>query len=152
MSEPLRIISLGWGVQSWTLAAMAALGEIPPVDYAIHADTTHEHAGTYTHARQWTPWLEQHGVAVVTVRGSRTDVIHRWESRTAGVMVPVFTLTASGKKGQLGRQCTNVWKIQPIRRAVSEILKAAGLPKPGASETKCVTCGQTVPVKVGSNL
>ena len=31
MAEPLRIISLGWGVQSWTLAAMAALGEIPPV-------------------------------------------------------------------------------------------------------------------------
>lgn len=37
---PLRVISLGWGVQSWSLAAMAALGEIPRVDYAIHADTT----------------------------------------------------------------------------------------------------------------
>ena len=28
----LRIISLGWGVQSFTLAAMAAVGEIPPDD------------------------------------------------------------------------------------------------------------------------
>jgi hypothetical protein len=31
-------ISLGWGVQSFTLAAMVALGELPPVDVAIHAD------------------------------------------------------------------------------------------------------------------
>ena len=39
--NPLKILSLGWGVQSWTLAAMAALGEIPMPDYAVHADTTH---------------------------------------------------------------------------------------------------------------
>ena len=32
----MRVISLGWGVQSFTLAAMAALGDIPPVDAAIH--------------------------------------------------------------------------------------------------------------------
>jgi len=37
----LRVLSLGWGVQSWTLAAMIALKELPPIDYAIHADTTH---------------------------------------------------------------------------------------------------------------
>ena len=36
--NPLKILSLGWGVQSWTLAAMAALGEIPMPDYAVHAD------------------------------------------------------------------------------------------------------------------
>lgn len=38
----MRIISLGWGVQSFTLAAMAALDEIEPVDFAVHADTTEE--------------------------------------------------------------------------------------------------------------
>ena len=57
--NPLKILSLGWGVQSWTLAAMAALGEIPMPDYALHADTTHEMAGTYAHAEKWTPWLEE---------------------------------------------------------------------------------------------
>ena len=40
--NPLKILSLGWGVQSWTLAAMAALGEIPKPDFAVHSDTTHE--------------------------------------------------------------------------------------------------------------
>ena len=28
--KALTVLSLGWGVQSWTLAAMAALGEIEP--------------------------------------------------------------------------------------------------------------------------
>ena len=50
----MRIISLGWGVQSFTLAAMAALGETEKVGAAIHADTTHEASGTYEFARQWT--------------------------------------------------------------------------------------------------
>ena len=31
----MKVISLGWGVQSFTLAAMVALGELEPVDYAI---------------------------------------------------------------------------------------------------------------------
>jgi len=133
MNKPLRILSLGWGIQSWTLAAMAALEEIPPVDYAIHADTTHEHVGTYEHAAKWTPWLEEHGVKVVTVRGRRTDVIQRWESSTAGIMIPAYTAALTGKKGQLARQCTRTWKVDPIRRIVSQFLKAAGIPKrPGA--------------------
>ncbi|KKL22079.1 hypothetical protein LCGC14_2439070, partial [marine sediment metagenome] len=54
----LRVLSLGWGVQSWTLAAMIALKELPPIDYAIHADTTHEMSNTYALAAKWTPWLE----------------------------------------------------------------------------------------------
>ena len=63
----LRYLSLGWGVQSWTIAAMVALGELPPVDIAVHADTGHEAQGTYEHVRLWTPWLEERGVKVATV-------------------------------------------------------------------------------------
>jgi len=43
----MKILSLGWGVQSMTIAVMAALGDIEPVDYAIHSDTTHERTDTY---------------------------------------------------------------------------------------------------------
>ena len=50
----MKVISLGWGVQSFTLAAMVALGELEPVDYAIHADTTHESILTYRFAEKWT--------------------------------------------------------------------------------------------------
>ena len=28
----ITYLSLGWGVQSFTIAAMAALGKIPPID------------------------------------------------------------------------------------------------------------------------
>ena len=34
MTAPLRIISLGWGVQSFALAAMSALGELPGTRFA----------------------------------------------------------------------------------------------------------------------
>jgi hypothetical protein len=39
--NPLKYLSLGWGVQSFTLATMIALEELPPVEFAIHADTGH---------------------------------------------------------------------------------------------------------------
>lgn len=63
----MKIISLGWGIQSFTLAAMSALGEIEKVDLAINADTTHERQATYEFAKRWTPWLQEHGLNVVTV-------------------------------------------------------------------------------------
>ena len=55
MSEPerLRILSLGAGVQSSTLALMMAKGEIEPADHAIFADTGNEPKKVY----QWLEWL-----------------------------------------------------------------------------------------------
>ena len=50
-----HIISLGAGVQSSTMALMAAHGEITPMpDCAIFADTQWEPRGVY----QWLSWLE----------------------------------------------------------------------------------------------
>ena len=121
----LRIISLGWGVQSWTLAAMAALGELEPVDAAIHADTTWEHKATYDHAREWTPWLEERGVKVLTVRNKpeRIGVLNQYNTGTTAVIIPAFTTdSTTGKAGQINRQCTGVWKIMPIRRLIRQML------------------------------
>lgn len=135
-TEGLRILSLGWGVQSWTIAAMIALDELPPVDFMVHADTTWEHEATYDFARQWTPWLGEHGQNVVTVQSDRADVIQRWVSKTEGVMAPVFTRTPEGKDGQLGRQCTRTWKIDPIRQFITREMRSRGMPKtPGMVTT-----------------
>jgi hypothetical protein len=125
-NKPLRVLSLGWGVQSWALAAMAALGEIEPVDFAIHSDTTHEASGTYTHAEKWTPWLEERGVKVVTVRPKSAGLVDRF----GGVMIPAYTTSADGTAGQIRRQCTNHWKIGPIRRYLRTVLPAH--PRAGA--------------------
>jgi len=125
----VKIISLGWGVQSWTLAAMTALGELPPVDAVVHADTSWERAATYQFAAKWTAWLESNGVRVVTLspppRANRITNNHEF------VQIPAFT----NGTGQLKRQCTNHWKIKPIRRFVSAELKRRGMTKtPGAVE------------------
>jgi len=107
----MKIISLGWGVQSFTLAAMVALGEIDPVDAVIHSDTRHEKSGTYAFAEKWTPWLQDHGVNVVTVYNEMTaPIVDR-----GGIYIPAFT--SNGKSdGQLRRQCTQKWKVAPMRK------------------------------------
>ena len=106
----MKIISLGWGVQSTALAVMSALGDLEPVDCIIHADTTHERTATYEYAAKMTGWLEEHGVKVVTVREDKGELIDKW----GGVIIPAFTETDSG--GRINRQCTGSWKIKPLRR------------------------------------
>ena len=139
----LTYLSLGWGVQSWTIAAMVALGDLPPIDLAIHSDTGHEASGTYAHAEKWTPWLTEHGIQVVTVKPENNDVIREdWgkKSGSPSIQIPAFTLThlsednaggANAKEGQIGRQCTRQWKITPIRKHLRSILGPGRL-KPGS--------------------
>jgi hypothetical protein len=110
----MKSLSLGWGVQSFTLAAMVALGDLEPVDVAIHADTTHEASGTYSFAARWTPWLEAKGVRVVTVVSLRAQPFDELTSMKTDI--PAFTVGNSDKGGQLRRQCTSDWKIAPLRR------------------------------------
>ncbi len=127
--SPLKVLSIGWGIQSFTVASMMALGEMDPVDVAIHADTTHEMAGTYAHAAKYTPWLERHGIPVRTVTANRPDVVR--EDWSNSVLIPAFTTDGAGSAGQVRRQCTHDWKIMPIRRLLREML-GAGMPKPGS--------------------
>jgi len=110
----MKIISLGWGVQSFALAAMSALGVLPRVDAAVHADTGHERAETYAFAERWTPWLEGHGIRVVTVCTQDGSNQVMWDE-TGRTMVPLFTLGLKGK-GMLRRSCTDRWKISEVKR------------------------------------
>jgi hypothetical protein len=123
----LRALSLGAGVQSTTLALMAARGEIGPMpDCAIFADTGWEPAAVYRHL-DWlrSPGLLPFPVYVVMAGNIRDDLIagaegHRWAS------IPAFTRTVnrSGRVsiGMIRRQCTKDYKIVPIRRKVRELL------------------------------
>lgn len=106
----MKVLNLGWGIQSFTLAAMVALKELEPIDAAIHADTMHERSATYSFAEQWTPWLEAHGVRVVTVKDDHPDPLN------VGGMVTIPARTSSDTGGLLTRMCTNHWKVAPIRR------------------------------------
>lgn len=113
----MRVISLGWGVQSFALAAMSALSVLPPVDAALHADTTYERYETYDFAKRWTPWLEDHGIPVVTVKDHLApyDIV----KPDRPVIICAFTLeNETGKRGMLRRSCTQRMKIAPMRRWV----------------------------------
>ena len=114
----MRVISLGWGVQSFTLAAMAALGEIEPVDYAVFADTRHESVLTYGFAIRNMGWLKQNGVNFQMVRPLRSQVVIYRENGIGEVYIPAFTESDSASGGMLRRQCTQRWKVAPIRRFI----------------------------------
>lgn len=128
MSVELTVISLGWGVQSFGLAAMVALGELPPVDYAIHADTGWERHETYEFAERWTPWLEARGIPIITVQAST----HVRDVAGDGIIPPFFTRGLKDD-GQLYRICTDRWKIRPMQRWIRQELRRRGVDKaPGA--------------------
>lgn len=63
---------------------MVALKKLPPIEAAIHSDTTHEAEGTYRHAEKWTPWLEERGVRVVTVKPPNAEVLRTDWGKTGG--------------------------------------------------------------------
>lgn len=114
----LNIISLGAGVQSSTMALMAAHGEITPMpDCAIFADTQSEPQAVY----DWLNWLEPSlpfPVYRVTAGSLREQILGatRGENRMDG-RPPFFV-----GDGMLRRQCTHDFKITPIKRKVGELI------------------------------
>lgn len=119
MSSPkLRVISLGAGVQSTTLALMAAEGGIGPMpDCAIFADTGWEPKEVYDHLDKLIKVLP-FPVHIVKASDIREDIIQN-KSITGSdySTVPWFTV-----KGMGMRQCTGQYKIWPISRKLRELL------------------------------
>jgi len=115
----LRVISLGAGVQSTTLALMAAAGEIGPMpDCAIFADTGWEPKSVYDHLEKLRKVLP-FPVHMVSSGNLRDDLINGSKSPSGRIAaVPFFT--ANGGMGM--RQCTNEYKLVPIRRKLRELL------------------------------
>lgn len=119
MSEPIHLISLGAGVQSSTLALMAAKGEIGPMPKAaIFADTQAEPVSVY----KWLDWLESQlpfPVYRVTAGSlTKTALTPRINRKTHQAylrkLIPAYTLNPDGSKGLLGRDCTKDHKIVPL--------------------------------------
>lgn len=126
MTRPV-FLSLGAGVQSSTLALMAACGEITPMPTAaIFADTQDEPKSVY----RWLDWLEQqlpYPVHHVTA-GSLSAESLKMRVSTSGVKfsatnIPFFTLAESGDRGKIPhRSCTRDFKIKPIIKQVRKMI------------------------------
>lgn len=119
MTESIHIINLGAGVQSSTMALMAAHGEITPMPKcAIFADTQAEPQSVY----KWLDWLERklpfpvHRVS----RGSLTKSITTLRKRKDGngfwiySGIPTFNVNPDGSDGHVQRQCTSSFKVEVI--------------------------------------
>jgi hypothetical protein len=114
---PINIISLGAGVQSSTMALMAAAEEIEPMpEGAVFADTGYEPRAVY----DWLEWLVGRlpfPVYRVMAYGNQRGTFQRGQTQ-----MPVYMNTGGIGK----RQCTSNWKIVPIERKLRELLNATG--------------------------
>lgn len=108
----MNILSLGWGVQSFTLAAMSALGDMPKLDFVIHSDTSFEASWTYEFRERWTPWLKEHGVLVGIAQAPQEQLSIQYGKCS----IPAFMKQDNKILGQVQRRCTYLWKIAPLRR------------------------------------
>lgn len=120
MNDPIHIISLGAGVQSSTMALMAAAGEITPMPKcAIFADTQAEPKSVYV----WLNWLEkQLPFPVYRVTAGRlTDFLFDGYRGKVGRFVHLPTYGSNGGMGF--RACTADFKIGPIRKEVRRLCR-----------------------------
>tara|TARA_R110000744_G_scaffold354932_1_gene461386 strand:- start:848 stop:1651 length:804 start_codon:yes stop_codon:yes gene_type:complete len=121
-----NVISLGAGVQSSTMALMAANGELEAMpDCAIFADTQAEPKEVY----DWLDWLEkQLPYPVYRVgKGDLEKDNHLIRNRKSDgseyvkINIPLFTMSEDGRGGIFGRQCTADYKIGPIIKKIKEL-------------------------------
>lgn len=121
----MRIISLGAGVQSTTMALLAAHGEVTPMpDCAVFADTGAEPQAVYEHL-SWlmSPNVLPFPVHIVSAGNLRNHILEAMAgARRMDSRPPFFT----EKGGPINRQCTTKHKIAPI---VAKVRELAGVVK-----------------------
>ena len=116
----IRILSLGAGVQSSTLAMMIKHGEVEPVDAAIFADTGAEPRGVY----EWLDWLESQLPFPVHRVMHKDGLLENIKESIKGgrfAGAPFYTESARLSGGTLRRQCTREFKIHPITQKLREL-------------------------------
>jgi hypothetical protein len=127
MSDPIHIISLGAGVQSSTMALMAAHGEITPMPKcAIFADTQDEPQSVY----RWLDWLErQLPFPVVRVtKGKLSESATKFYHSERNQKFTVQSIPAFSDGGRViwPRQCTSDFKVYPIDRELTRQMRDSG--------------------------
>lgn len=123
----IHVLSYGGGTQSTALLLMALKGEINGVipDYIIFSDTGWEPKFVY----DWVEKVNDHikvkyGKEIIITNGGniREDTIRAIDSGERVASMPFFTLSDSGEKGIIMRQCTSEYKIQPVNRKIRDLL------------------------------
>ena len=145
-AEPsLTVISLGGGVQSSVMALMANEGAFDRLpDCAIFADTRWEPPSIYEHLTWLKDRLSFPLYVVDNGRSLREDVkaLTNHSGSRNYVDIPVYLKGRDGEGDGIGRrQCTDNYKIRPIRRRIREML--------GLRPRQRVPAGTTVELWLG---
>ena len=112
----MRILSLGAGVQSSTLALMIEKGEVPMVDCAIFADTGNEPKQVY----KWLDFLKKevsYPIHIVSKGNLKEDSL-----KEKFMKLPVFIRQLDGTISFGRRQCTREYKITPVAQKIRFLL------------------------------
>lgn len=114
MKEPIHLISLGAGVQSSTMALMAAAGKIDPIpSAAIFADTGFESMALY----RWLDWIEEQlPFPIYRVMAKENRRVIQFGAHS---QIPAYRERGIGK-----RQCTSNWKLVPLYRKCRALVGA----------------------------
>ncbi|WP_121605537.1 phosphoadenosine phosphosulfate reductase family protein [Virgibacillus sp. Bac332] len=124
--DHIHVLSFGGGTQSSALLLMALKGEINGVipDYIIFSDTGWEPQYVYDWVDKLNKICIQHNQEIIFASNGniRTDILESISNNKRFASLPFFTKDAEGKIGMARRQCTNEYKIVPIRRKIRELL------------------------------
>jgi hypothetical protein len=122
----MHIISLGAGVQSSTMALMAASGEITPMpDCAIFADTGAEPKHVYEqleYIKEHVPFPVYTVMEDEGLEKSILDSLDQGKDRKGRFTSAPFYTESSRGLGMLRRQCTKEFKLVPIQQKIRELM------------------------------
>lgn len=125
MTDRLKVLSLGAGVQSTTVLLMSCRGVLPKLDAAVFADTQWEPSEVYDHLDWLADEAAKAGIPVhrVTNGDLRQHTLEGFvrgssEEGQRYASLPLFVRNPDGSQGMIRRQCTREYKIVPIERFI----------------------------------
>lgn len=113
-----RFISLGAGVQSSAMLLMYDVGVLPgptPIG-ALFADTGWEPQAVYDQLAYLQRTVRRIPIHVVDGPRIREQLVEHAAGRGRFASPPLYVRSADGDRGQLRRQCTREFKVDPMRR------------------------------------
>ncbi len=125
VERPIRVLSFGAGTQSSALLALIEEGRLPPVDFAIFADTQCEPDEVYRWLEKIKGWSKTR--IIIATKG---DLMAGTLAMASGygtriASIPFHTqnkIEDPDGMGMLRRQCTYEYKIAIVQKAIREEL------------------------------
>ena len=121
--ERLNVLSHGAGVQTSCMVYMAIEGEIERPDLIVFADPQWELKATYKYLHKLMDAVNRAGIPMMveTAGDIYEDTMRSAQTGERAPSMPFYT-ESDGEDGIVGRQCTNDYKIDVVRKAARTFL------------------------------